>query len=246
MSGLDRSTLMGVVMCAVPVATYSAYSQFETARMTNVPWQLAWVLPVTTDATGFVATRVWLNPDNNRGVQRYAAFIALLCIGLSFAGAAIHLALAGASAPWWLRLAVGGLPSLALAALVHLGAILAKQGRDEEKKTAPRRESAKKTRAPKTASAVEPVISPTSTVPASIPDIPTETAFPLNPTPVNATSVGSAPEVGAGSKRAQMLAYLDQHGEVAGVELDRLFNTKDYGRGVLATWRKRHPQASGE
>jgi hypothetical protein len=122
----DRVTLAGIATCALPVAAYSSWSQFETSRMTGVPVGLAWVMPMATDASATVATRVWLNSEHPRPIRRYAATVALGCMLLSVAGAATHLVLADQQSPpqMWLRLLIGGLPSLALAALVHLGALL--------------------------------------------------------------------------------------------------------------------------
>jgi hypothetical protein len=249
---LDKPTLAGIAFCALSVAAFSAYSQFETARLSGVPWQLSWVLPVTTDATGFVATRVWMTSTNSRGLRHYAAFITLACIALSIAGAGAHLALGDTPAPWQLRLTVGGLPSMALGALVHLVALLAAQRREatETENTAKKSHKRRTKRAAsQAAGAAEPVRPPTSAAPVStsdVSDVSTETGSDLNSAPVNASSVASPPEVGKGSKREQMLAHLDEHGEVTGAELDRIFGTKNYGRGVLKMWRKRHPQASGE
>lgn len=239
MGTLDKPTLTGIIACALPVAAFSAWSQFETARLSGVPWGLAWVFPMATDATAFVATRVWLDsrfaPDakdgddlatRKRKVRRYAAGLALACILLSVGGAAAHLAVQGIAVPWQLQLAIGGLPSVALAGLVHLAAIIAAA-------SIPARSKPRKDKAAKTAGTVghRP---PTSTVPA--------------PKPPTAT-----PEVGKGSKRTLMLAWLDEHPDAAdnktiGAELDQLFGTSNYGRGVVRAWKKARelPKASGE
>lgn len=245
MAKLDKLTLSGIVLCALPVASFSAYSQFETMRLSGVPWQLAWVLPVATDASGMVATRVWINPEFKDGVRRYAALIALASIALAFGGAAAHLAFgADQPMPWGMRLVVGGLPSLALAALVHLIALISadKKATPKAAVTTPKKSKA----APKAAGGAERNRPPTSSAPSvSTPNTSTEIGFELNAASANTSSV-EAPEVGKGSTRQQMLAYLDRHGEVSGAELDRLFKTNNYGRGVVNAWRKAHPQAVGE
>lgn len=246
MAKLDKPTLAGLTLCALPVAAFSAFSQFETGRMAGIPGGLAWVLPVATDAAAFVATRVWLDEKYSKGIRRYAAAIVILCVALSIAGAALHLGLAQVRPPVWLGFAVGAIPSLVLAGLIHLGALI---GAAPEKQ-------AKATRAvpsrPKAGSpnvgAVEPVTSSTSTAPAPkpVPDPPVTAPVELKSVPKIPAPVES-PEVGAGSTRDQMWAYLDKvDGQATGAELDRRFGTSNYGRGVLNAWRKRHPIASGE
>lgn len=51
------------------------------------------------------------------------------------------------------------------------------------------------------------------------------------------------------SIRHRMFAYLDKHPEASGAELDRVFDTKQYGRGVLRSWKTHNShdaKASGE
>lgn len=226
MGKLDKPTLTGIVLCALPVASFSAWSQFETARLAGVPWPLAWVFPMATDATAFVSTRVWLDPDNPKQVRGFAAKLTWTCILLAIGGAAAHLVLMTMAAPpFWVKLTVGGLPTVSLAGLVHLGAIIVAANVPAK---------VKKTKAAKTAGTVE-HRPPTSTVPA--------------PKPAPA----AAPEVGKGSKRTLMLSWLDENPDAAdsktiGAELDQLFGTSNYGRGVARAWRKARdlPKASGE
>lgn len=252
---LDKPTLAGLSFCAVPVAIFSASSQVETGRMARIPGELAWVLPVATDAAAFVATRIWLNEKYSPGVRKYAAFIVIMCVGLSVAGAALHVGLTmthvdgqPAQPPGWLGFAVGAIPSLVLAMLIHLGALISaapeKHGKASRTTSSPR-----KTGSP-SAGTSEHVRPPTSAVPASsstTSDLSTETGSELKPEPANASSVASAPEVGKGSTRDRMLAHLDAvNGDITGAELDRLFGTQNYGRGVLRAWKRHHPIASGE
>jgi len=251
---LDKPTLAGLVFCALPVAAFSAFSQFETGRMAHIPGELAWVMPVATDAAAFVATRVWLDEKYSRGIRRYAAWIVIGCVLLSVAGAALHLGLSvpegqpSKNVPDWLPFAVGAIPSLVLAALIHLGALIGATPEKHVKTSRATTPSPRKGGSPNVGTAEH--RPPTSAVPTSKPKASpsAETAPELKTKPDGASSVTSTlqPEVGKGSTRDQMLAYLDKHGEVSGAELDRIFNTKDYGRGVLRTWRKRHPIAAGE
>lgn len=256
MAKLDKPTRAGLTLCALPVAVFSGYSQFETARMALIPVQLAWVLFVATDAAAFVSTRVWLDEKYGKGIRRYAASIVIFCVLLSVIGAALHLGLSVPEGqpprpvPNWLPYAVGGIPSLVLAALIHLGALIGAAPEKSVKSTKMASEKpAKATRAttsrPEAGSlnvgTAEHVRPPTSAVPAS-----SATAEPPSePAPTNASA--PAPEVGKGSTRDQMLAYLDEiNGDTNGAELDRKFGTRNYGRGVLRAWKKHHPMASGE
>lgn len=252
MAKLDRPTLAGLTLCALPVALFSAYSQFETGRLAHIPAQLSWVLPVATDAAAFVATRIWLDEKYESGIRRYAAFIVSMCVFFSIAGAAIHIGLTSGTqppvAPGWLGYALGAIPSLVLAFLIHLGALI---GAAPEKhvKTSRATSSPRKTGSPSAGAAEH--RPPTSAVPTSKPqaDLSTETGSGLKVEPARASSVASAPapEVGKNSVRAQMLAWLDTiNGDTNGAELDRKFGTQNYGRGVLRAWKKHHPIASGE
>lgn len=221
---LDRPTIFGIVVCGICVAAFSSYSQFQTARTAGVTLALAWVLPVATDATAFVATRVWLSLRYTRRTRLYAAFIACACMALSFGSAAIHLVLP-ALAPWQLRLAVGGLPSLALAALAHLGALIAADhNAPQPRVTTPR----KRASIPAPAEPIE--VAATSVIPE----------------PADSGAVVEIGSVREGGKRAQMMAYLDENPNATGAGLDHMFGTSNYGRGVLRAWQRQRAQASGE
>lgn len=220
---LDWPTIVGIIACGTCVAAFSSYSQFVTARLAGFPLELAWVLPMATDATAFVATRVWLSPQYRAKIRHYAAFIVLTCMVLSFVSASIHLAIT--TMPAGLRLATGGLPSLSLAALVHLGALLAA---DHVNAPARVRTSTRRKQAA------------------------TQPAAPANEPPaVPATADSSVIEITAAAtgKRARMLAYLDAHPDATGAQLDQAFDTNNYGRTVLRVWKKQQQQrfeASGE
>lgn len=259
---LDTPTAVGLTFCAVPVAVFSGYSQFETARMVNIPAQLAWVLFVSTDAAAYVATRVWLNSKYSEGIRRYAAFIVIICVALSIAGAALHVGLgtatemneAGKSVikppPAWLGFAVGAIPSLVLAGLIHLGALVgatAETPVTRSTKPRPRSEATPSPRPrvePVAASAAEPVNPPSAAL-VSTSDIvamakPELTVIHDDPSPPTEISDAS-------NRKARMLTYLDERdGEVTGAELDRQFGTKNYGARLVREWRSKNPMASGE
>jgi len=248
---LDKPTRVGLTCCALPVAAFSAYSQFETGRLANIPGQLAWVLPIATDAAAFVATRAWQDERYSEGIRKYAAFIVSMCVAFSIAGAAIHIGLTSSSeplpAPWWLGYALGAIPSLVLALLIHLGALI---GAAPEKQVKASRPPSSRPRAGSSnVGAAEHVRPPTSAAPASKPESKpsTETGSELKPALASANAVASMPDVGKGSVRDQMLAWLDEvNGDTTGAELDRKFGTQNYGRGVLRAWKRHQPRASGE
>ncbi len=246
---LDRWTLTGIAACGLPVAAFSTYSQFETAVSAGVPHQLAWVLPMATDATAFVATRAWLIAPRSSGLRRYAASLALGCMGLSFAGAAVHLVIH--DSPWWMRLVVGGLPSLALAALVHLAALLAGARTAETPTAQTTRAKRRKTATPEN-HGIAPVAPDTEAEPSPATDAPSETPIHLERPPHVPSELGASVvtlNTEKGALRQQMLKHLDAHPDTTGAALDQLFGTTDYGRGVRRTWlkhREDRARASGE
>lgn len=160
---IDRPTMLGIAGAALAVAAFSAWSQFEMARLAGTPVALAWVLPVATDACGFVASRVWISEDYTSGVRRYAAVLTLSAALLSILSAGTHLVLVDvAVAPLWLRLAIGGLPSAALAALIHLAALVAsdrsRAGRSEKASTPRRRQAPVAAGSPPAPAATGPIV----------------------------------------------------------------------------------------
>lgn len=136
---VDKATVVGIVVIGVSVAAFSSYSLFQLAIAAGVPAGLAWVLPVTTDAAGAVTTRVWLMARHTDKIRKYARMIAIFAVVSSTIGAAIqHTSLIGSKTvpgptgpitfpdpPEWLKMLIGGLPSLMLALLVHLGSMIA-------------------------------------------------------------------------------------------------------------------------
>lgn len=230
--GTDRLTVAGIALCGVPVAAFSAVSLFTTAREAGVPTWLAWVLPVATDLCALVSTRIWLSARHSDGIRRYAAGIALAAMTLSFVGASLHLVVAGS--PWWLRLAVGGVPSLSLAAIVHLGAMIAMEA-------AGRRRVAAAIPTATVPAATAPQVTPeqagagrdVDAIPSPRPAPATNHAAPNAVTPHAVVSISEK-----ASRRAAMWAYLDAHPDASGADLDREFGTNNYGRSVRKAWEK--------
>jgi hypothetical protein len=262
---IDTATAWGVGAAVLGVLTFSTYSQYETARLVGVPWQLAWVLPIATDATELVAARAWMTTARDSGLRRYAATITIACMVLSFLGASGHLLIQRLTLiPDWLLVTIGGLPSLALAALIHLVALMISE-RDNARTLV--RGAARRTRRTAAASAAP---TPTTGSPA----VPPKPAGEPEPTtePPGATShrAGGNPETSrepGGSvvpitsahhaqgsptgRRERMVAHLNAHPDATGAELDRTFGTTNYGARVRRAWetqrsQQRNDQASGE
>lgn len=237
----DKVMLAGVLACGLSVATYSSWAQFNIAAAAGYPVNLAWVVPVATDATAALGTRAWMSAHYHDGVRHYGRFLALAAIVLSVITAALHLIVPTTGpVPWQIRLVVGGLPSLALAALIHLGALAAQNRSSHRGKSTNRR-----TASPRAVTgAVEQVSTPEQqSVVSQVAK--TENAMNLSTSPSATTH-----KVGSGSNRDRMFAHLDEHPLTTGVQLDALFHTRNYGRKIRRAWEQANgvnsARASGE
>lgn len=263
----DRGTLGGIALCAIPVATFSSVTLYTTAHDAGVPVWLAWVLPVATDVSAFVATRIWLSARYSQGIRRYAATIAIAAMTLSFLGASLHYAVE--ASPWWLRMAVGGLPTLSLAAIMHLAAMISADRTDKRMPPSAKRPTSERAAAPRSPRrrAVQENVS-ASEVPTVTPTAAPDTSDALAPDVIEAGAQDGevpAPRTEAGTARAdrsnvvalnegratrdQMLAYLGDHPDATGAELDRVFGTKNYGARIRRAWLSQQDQrekVSGE
>jgi hypothetical protein len=228
----DKAMLAGVGVCGMAVAAYSSWAQFNIADACGYPTGLAWVVPVATDATAALGTRAWMSPHYGDGVRSYGRFLAILAIALSIMTAALHLVVpTDHPIPWQIRLAIGGLPSLALAALVHLGALTAQDPR--RIKTSANKQTRRPT-SPQAGTAMHaPVPVPQ---PRSVTD---QVATTDNATKLSTSVRTSTQKKTANSRRTQMYAYLDQHPEATGADLDAAFDTTNYGRRVRRDWETR-------
>lgn len=253
-AGTDRLTVFGIAAVGVAVAGFSASSLFTTATEAGVSSAMAWVLPVATDLSALICTRVWLSPRYGAGIRRYAAFLALVDMLLSFLGAALHLVIQAATphladqVPVALRLAVGGLPSLTLAAMVHLGALIAAERsgkRAAEAARAGSRRSRRRAEQPTVQTSVE---TPTADAPEVLHEPRLEAVTPApSGASVSTPRKSNVVEIAEGSsRRAQMLAYLDEHPDATGGVLDETFGTRNYGRSVRRAWLNQRQEASGQ
>lgn len=254
---MDPLALVGIAVVGIAVAAFSARSLFDTAVLAGVSAYLAWVLPVATDMSAVVCTRVWLSTRFSEKIRRYAAFIAIVDMVLSFLGASLHLAITvphGEIAPVWLRLAVGGLPSLSLAAIMHLAALIAVERSTAKMAATTRRPAGKRATKTTTTQRTGVTESPVATAPAA--DAP---EVPHKPRPEAATPEPSGASVSTpvppksnvvkidrdNSRSAQMLAYLNENPDATGADLDTKFGTRNYGRRVRRAWEQRQ-EASGQ
>jgi len=241
----DRVMLTGVGACGLAVAAYSSWAQFSIATAAGYPVALAWVVPVATDATAALGTRAWMSPNYGDKVRGYGQRLACMAIGLSVLTAALHLVVPTTGpVPWQLRLAIGGLPSLALAAVIHLGALTAKDKPRARPSAKSRDKSARETASSQAVTAAANAQTPTARTVSQVAT--TEHGMNLSTfTPPPAQSGD------AGNTRARMMAHLDQHPAATGADLDAKFGTTSYGRKVRRDWEKNRGlhlvnQASGE
>lgn len=121
----DWVTTLGVtaVAASAAVLTFSAWRALaETCGITG--WQ-SWLVPVTVDAAGLVAARVWLGGRAPDDAVRVGRALTLGCIALSIAGNAGQHGMAayGIAVPWWVVVVVSAVPPAmlgTLGGLVHL------------------------------------------------------------------------------------------------------------------------------
>lgn len=111
----------GLAVIAVAAASLSFASLRSLAMLAGTPSHLAWLYPLTLDATMMVATRMWVGVDVPHPARRFARLLALATIALSVAGNAGQHWLTGGG-DWW-PVVVGAVPAAVLAAVAHLVAL---------------------------------------------------------------------------------------------------------------------------
>lgn len=126
----DWTTAVGLALVALSAAilTFTTLRDLAiacgiTESFLGVP--LSWLVPVTVDAAGMVAARVWLGGHGDARAVRAARALALVCIGLSvFGNAGQHgMEAFAVPVPWWVVVTVTAVPPAMLGAvggLVHL------------------------------------------------------------------------------------------------------------------------------
>ncbi|WP_345423996.1 DUF2637 domain-containing protein [Pseudonocardia xishanensis] len=131
----DVGTL--VVGAAAAVLTFTTLRDLATA-VGIVGW-LAWLVPVTVDVAGVVATRVWLRGQAPADAVAFARALAWSCITGSVVGNAGQHAMAAydLTAPWPVVVLVSAVPPAMLGAMVHLGHLTRRPTTSTEVTSAP-------------------------------------------------------------------------------------------------------------
>jgi hypothetical protein len=105
-------------------AALTAVGMYSVAMACGIPGELAWLYPLIFDGLALVAYRA--TTRTTKGAQRYAAFVVVLCTGLSALAQAAHLAASkGLTADDTnnltnLKAGVGAAPAIAVALAAHL------------------------------------------------------------------------------------------------------------------------------
>lgn len=247
----------------------TAHGLFEVATNSKVPKEIAWIYPVITDGLALVAYASAAHLEDR--ARRYAWTVVILAAGMSGLAQAALLASGMDGAPVLLRFGIGAWPAVAAAISAHLLFLLREarqvkaQMRTQQEQQAwadaeqQRRRDAEAAAEAESRRRIEEMNAKRLADEAEAARIAAEKAPPkpqrkrATTRPAAAkhrkTTQAPAPEIGTGSARQRMLAYLDEHadealaGTITGGELDRLFDTNNYGRGVLKAWREKHEKA---
>lgn len=124
----DWPTAAGLLVVAIAAAILTFTTLRDLAEAVGITGDflglpLAWLLPLTVDAAGVVAARVWLRGIGGGRAVPFARTLACCCIGLSVGGNAAQHAMAAylVAPPWWVVVLVTAVPPAMLGAVVHLG-----------------------------------------------------------------------------------------------------------------------------
>jgi uncharacterized protein DUF2637 len=125
-SSRDWYVTVGLAVSALSAAASSFASLRSLALAAGWPVWLAPLLPLTIDAYGMTATRVWLaGSTGSTRARRFARANAVGAIGMSLAGnASYHLiAVQLVAVSWMVVVAVGAVPALVLGLVAHLAVL---------------------------------------------------------------------------------------------------------------------------
>jgi hypothetical protein len=125
----DWVTEVGVLLVGIAAAALTTTTLAGLAQACGITGWLAWLLPVTVDAAGVVAARVWLRGQAHPDAVHFARGLAWICICISVvANAAQHgMSAYGIAPPWWVVVLVSAIPPAALGAVVHLGHLIGRK-----------------------------------------------------------------------------------------------------------------------
>lgn len=127
----DWLTELGLIVVglAAAILTFTTWRDLaEAVGITGyfIVVPLAYLVPVTVDAAGVVAARVWLKRKAVPEAVQFAKMLAWCCItGSILANAGQHgMAAFGIAPPWWVVVLVSAVPPATLGAVVHLAHLL--------------------------------------------------------------------------------------------------------------------------
>ena len=250
----------------IGAAVLTVHGLVEVALSATVTKDIAWLYPIITDALALVAYAA--TAILTGAARRYAATVVFGAAGLSGLAQAAYLAGGAGAASGVLRFGVGAWPAIAAALTAHLLWLLrearrnaaAEAAAEQRRLAAEQRRLADEQAAQRKADAdhraelrvreLEAIARAEEAKNRPQPQLRSAPRKPAAAKKARATAA-PAPEIGTGSVRQNMLAFLDGHrdaalaGEITGGALDREFGTNNYGRGVLKAWRdKNDPTAA--
>lgn len=126
----DWLTDLGLIAVGGAAAVLTFVTWRELAIACGVAPALAWLVPLTVDAAGVVAARVWLSGTAPADAVRFARAVTWVAIAASIGGNAVgHAVDVGALAlSGWVVVAVTAIPPATLGAVVHLGHLVRRAG----------------------------------------------------------------------------------------------------------------------
>lgn len=234
-------------------AVLTVHGLFGVAVSATVPKEIAWIYPAITDGLALVAYVSTQYLEG--GARKYAWTVVVIAAGLSGLAQAVYLVGGSATAAAdGLRFGVGAWPAICAAIAAHLVFLLrearraaraaaAERQRQHAAEMAAQRKADEDRRAAQHVRELEALARVEQAKHQPAKRTPAKRATTRKPT---GKPAAPAPEIGTGSRRAEMQAYLDEHsdeavaGDISGGQLDKLFGTNNYGRGVLKAWRDKY------
>lgn len=149
----DAVSWMGIGLVALAAAILSFSALMGLAVRTGTSPYLAWLFPISIDATVLVGARVWLTGRAPGQARKYAMVLALSAIGLTVSGNITEhvLRVYLPVPPWQVVVAVASVAPILLGAIAHLIALLTKRVAPRQESRPDKSSSRVETPAPQTA-----------------------------------------------------------------------------------------------